>query len=185
MNPQGEVRYRVNDRDEITYVDEGWGWFAQANDAPNLTGPQVLGRSLWDFISDATTHQLYRQVLDRVRLGFPVQFPLRCDGPSCRRWLEMSITSFEIGQIEFMTRLVRLEVREPVLLLAQVEARSNELLRACGWCNRVHIGDAWVEVENAIQQLRLFEWPRLPQLTHGICEMCFQTMMQTLDRMAR
>lgn len=182
MNTEGGVRYRVNDRDRIVFLDEGWDVFACANDGPDLTGANVLGRSLWDFISDATTRRLYETILGRVRRGLPARFPFRCDGTSRRRWLEMAISPLEAGAVEFSTRAVRWEEREPIPLLARKEVRSDELLRSCAWCNRVHVEREWEEVETAVQRLRLFELSRLPQLTHGICGPCLQNLMGTASQ---
>src|SRR5690606_7906888 len=85
--------------------------------------------------------------------------------------------------VEFQTHVLRVEHRTPVPLLARSTDRSSDLLRLCAWCNRVNVGSVlnqWVEVEEAMERLRLFERDRLPQLTHGICEPCLDAMLQTL-----
>ena len=72
------ISYQLNELDEIVSVSKGWTRFALANDAPDLVPEKVLNRPLWDFITDLTTEQLYRQILKRVRSVSP------CFVPFCR-----------------------------------------------------------------------------------------------------
>jgi hypothetical protein len=171
-----EIIYRVNDRDEIVHVSEGWCAFARANHGPE----DVLHRPLWDFVADPTTRQLYRDVLAAVRGGRVIHFELRCDSPAIRRLLEMVISPADAGQVEFRTRVLWEQPRPPAEMLGSDPSRSGELLRACGWCKLVNVGGEWVEVEQAVARLRLFDRPRLPMLTHGICDGCYARMIQTL-----
>ncbi len=184
MSRNAGVQYRIDEKDEITFVDESWPRFAEENDGVHLVGPGLLGRSLWDFITDAATRQLYEQILARVRKGQVAQFSLRCDGPACRRLLEMTITAGEAGAVEFATNPLRLEDRKPVPLLAAGTERSADFLRSCAWCNRIDVGGGeWAEVEDAAERLRLFELHRMPRLTHTICEACLAAVKNTLANM--
>ncbi len=183
MSKESDVRYVINANDEITFVGDSWNQFSAANDGDGLTGEQILGRSLWDFIADESTRQLYQQIVTRVRQGNLTQFTLRCDGPSCRRLLEMRISARPEGAVEFETRTLWSQDRTPVPLLALNTKRSTELLRICAWCNRINVGfgsDLWVEVEEATERLHLFERDRIPELTHGICDDCMTAMTKTL-----
>jgi hypothetical protein len=166
------IVYRIDWQDRITFVNDGWTKFAIENDAPELTAANVLDRSLWDFITDSTTIQLYRDLIGRVRAGRGVQFPFRCDGPRVRRFLqmEMSITR-ERGTLEFATTVVRHEDREAPALLAQAAAFAASTLRICSWCKQVDVRGRWLEVEDAVRELALFDAPAA-DLTHGMCEAC-------------
>ncbi len=171
------VRYRINARDEIIHLDEGWRRFAIDNDAAEFFDTDVVGRPLWDFITDETTRRLYSQIIARVRAGSVAQFTLRCDGPGCRRMLEMTIRSAGTEIVEFATRTARAERRPPMSLLARDTVRTDEFIRACAWCNRIEVGvGVWAEVEEATQQLGLFEGAQMPQMSHGICESCLEQM---------
>ena len=163
----------MNELDEIVSVSEAWTRFALANDAPDLVREKVLNRPLWDFITDLSTEQLYRQILERVRSGEAARFSFRCDASDRQRFMEMSITALENGGVRFETRTLRSVDRPPQSLLGRYAPRADDLLRICGWCKRVDVGGAWKEVEEAVDLLRLFERPRLPELTHGICEACY------------
>jgi hypothetical protein len=175
-----ELRYRLNDRDEIVFVNEAWNDFARANGGDDLVAPRVLGRSLWEFVTDATTRQLYRDVLKRVRGGRQVRLQLRCDTPAVRRLLELDVSQASPGTIDFRTRVIWIEHREHQALLEPDRASSEELLPTCAWCKKVDLGGTWVEVEDAVAQLRLFERPLLPRLTHGICQSCYAEITKVL-----
>lgn len=64
--------------------------------------------------------------------------------------------------------------RRPVLL--SVTQEVSILLTACAWCDRVRLGDAWVEAEDAIRRLRTYENDAPPSFTHTICESCFDDL---------
>ena len=172
MLDEPTVRYRLNARNEIAFVDEGWDRFAAENDAPELMGDAVLGRPLSDFLRDESIAQVYRHLLDRVRRGHPARFEIRCDGPERRRLLSLHVRATTAGEVEFTTTPVRLEPRDPVRLLDRRAPRGSGLVRLCAWCNRVWADDGWLEVENAIARLGLFETQPMPALTHGMCPGC-------------
>jgi hypothetical protein len=46
------------------------------------------------------------------------------------------------------------------------------MLTACAWCERVRLGDRWVDAVRAIAHLRTYEWKLPPRFTHGICDTC-------------
>jgi hypothetical protein len=176
----GELLYRLNERDEIVFVNEAWNDFARANAGDDLVEPRVLGRSLWEFVTDATTRQLYRDVLRRVRGGRQVRLRLRCDTPVLRRLLELDVYQGPPGTIDFRTRVIWIEHREYQALLEPDRASSEDFLSMCAWCKKVDLGDSWVEVEQAVSQLQLFERSLLPRLTHGICQACYAEIMKVL-----
>jgi hypothetical protein len=175
-----DLVYRIDDRDEIVFVNPAWDEFARANDGAEVVSAAVLHRSLWDFVTDDTTRALYREMLKRTRVGRQVEFSFRCDSPDCRRFLEMQVTGRPDGGVEFTTRTVAEERRPAVRVLAPHAAGSDGFLRVCGWCNRVDADGEWVEVETAVARLGLFEESRLPRMTHGICGECYQKMSATL-----
>jgi hypothetical protein len=176
------VCYRIDANDQIVSVDDEWQRIADKISVSHVRADQVTGRVLWDFISDSTTRHIYQRIVSRVRAGRTARFTLRCDTPSLRRLLRMTIRSDETGVVEFRTEPLEIVERAPVLLWSDEAARSDELIRACGWCKRVHIdSDDWVEAEVAVEQLQLFERSALPHVTHGLCDQCLETMEKTIE----
>lgn len=182
MSEAPELIYRVNTSDQIEFVSEEWDHFAAANGGESVLSNKVLGRPLWDFITDLSTQEIYRALLQKARAGRPIQFTFRCDAPWRRRFLEMTIISKGGGSVEFHTRtLLEQERPTPILLDADVD-RADELLHSCSWCKKFLVGNEWVEVEEAIQRLRLFQRRRLPAITHGICDECYERMSEVAER---
>src|SRR5262245_14710670 len=95
MNYDGDVVYEINNRDEIIFVNEGWVQFALANQGTHLIPEKIIHRPLWDFITDSSTCQIYKDIVGRVRAGRQTRFDFRCDSPTFRRFMEMTITAQE------------------------------------------------------------------------------------------
>jgi hypothetical protein len=175
-----DVVYLVDGEDRIVFVNDAWDRFALANAGESITSSHVLQSLLWDYMTDSTTRELYRQVMKRTRKGGAVRFSFRCDSPSCRRLLAMQVSRGEGGTLEFRTRTLREEDRQLAPLPAAKAARSGEWVRVCSWCKRLFVGESWEELEAAIERLRLFECAFAPSMTHGICEQCHQAMVEAL-----
>jgi hypothetical protein len=56
------------------------------------------------------------------------------------------------------------------------------MLTACAWCERIRLGDRWVDAVRAIAHLRTYEWTRPPQFTHGICDPCLDEQLAKRKR---
>ena len=180
---ESPVVYSVNASDEIIHVNDAWNDFAAANDGAALLSPAIIGRTLWEFITEDVTLQLYRRLLARVRGGSgPVQFAFRCDSPGTRRLLEMNILAESGGGITFVVHSLVLEDRDSVDLLDPFAPRGATRLRICAWCKRIPNADGrWMEVEEALPSFEVFAGGELPTITHGICGDCEKVMTRTLD----
>lgn len=177
--------WRIDDRDVITYVNDAWDRFALANEGGAARSGSVLRRSLWSFIVDEITRELYRSLLARVRLlNREATFSLRCDSPSMRRLLEMRVLPLEDDAVEFRTRLLERQPRpaQPIASPSPPAHDAREPIRACGWCKKIFVDGGWVEIEEAVRRLELFHRAPMPPITHGICDVCRQAMLETLAR---
>lgn len=172
-----DVRYVLDAEDRIVEVAPHWEEFGRKNAAPDAT-LHPLGRLLWDFISDPTTRQLYQAMVRRARGGERVRVPYRCDAPDRRRFMELRIEAAPSGSVEFRSRLLRLEPRDPVLLLdASLPRVDRPQIRTCSWCKQMEVEGEWVEVEEGIRRLDLFDAAELPPISHGICPGCEADVM--------
>jgi hypothetical protein len=167
----------------IRAVDPAWSEFAAANGAPELVAPPgPVGQSVFAYIQDPTTADLYRRLFERVlRTGRAVVLPFRCDSPALRRFLEMEIRTGGLSGLQLHTRVLRLEARAPVALLERAALRGEDLLRMCGWCKAVEVAGRWHDVADAVVALRLFEREVIPTITHGICPPCYERVEALLD----
>lgn len=183
MSSTDRLSYVIDRSDRIVSVNDAWASFAKYNAGTDLMPPAVLGSSLWAAIQDATTRELYRLLLRRVRDGTSdLAFRFRCDSPEYRRLLEMRIQCGPEERVAFSTTEVVVEKRSAVPLLDTTQSRSEAMLKVCSWCMLVRLPDErWVEVEQAVAELHLFSVARLPQISHGICPRCFEVMSAAID----
>lgn len=157
----------------IMAVNGEWLEFARENGAPELVREAVVGRAIWEFMEGRETRHISRLLLDKVRrAGESLTIPYRCDSPALRRFMQMEIALVEDGSVEFRSRLLKFENREPVLLLDPHAGRGDEFLTICSWCRRARVASSWVELDEAVKMLDLFSSTVLPQLSHGICQDC-------------
>ena len=78
--------------------------------------------------------------------------------------------------------VVRTERRDPVSLLDTDTPRSGDFIRICSMCKKIFTTDnKWVEIEEGLAQLRLFEAREMPKLTHGLCPICYEVILADLD----
>lgn len=179
-----EFIYRVDPEDSIVFANANWYDFACENGEAALIPGVVVGSPLWSFICNSETRHLYEILLKKIRnTGRSVKVPYRCDSPDCRRFMELRIARLANQEVEFRSRILRLELRVPVRLLEGNVERTEELLIMCSWCKKVAVPDkGWVEVEEAVNVLRLFDKPRLPRISHGICDPCSVSFFQLLEQ---
>jgi PAS fold len=180
-----EFIYRVDAQNRLTDANAAWYDFARENGSHALDSESVIGCPLWDFISDQETRHLFQIVLAKVRqTGRPVTLSYRCDAPDLRRFMQLEIRPLAEAGVEFCSRIVRQESRPHVALLDDTAPRTDTFLNMCAWCKKVALPDeSWVEVEQAVERLKLFEEPVLPQISHGICPACKSEVDRTLRKL--
>jgi hypothetical protein len=185
MMGEPSVAYEVDASDRLTHVNAAWSLVAEAGGAAHLAESRVIGRSLWDFIGDATTRQLYAAILERVRSGVPIAFDFRCDTPTRRRRLQMRLTGRPARGVAFDVSMVEAEDRPSVALLDPAQERGPETILMCGWCKRVPLPTGgWVEIEDAVPVLAVLDRVPPPAITHGMCPACYDRISSQLDRAA-
>jgi hypothetical protein len=108
-----------------------------------------------------------------------VELPFRCDGPGVRREMNLRVASQSSGRfVLFSARLSSEERRpEPQPLLSPEAPRGEETLVMCGWCDRFLVAGEWVEVEEAVARLGLFQLDEMPAISHGVCPACGEMLM--------
>jgi hypothetical protein len=187
MNPEeaGDTyTYGIDFNDVVIGVSENWQRFAEQNRGGSACLPQnIIGSSLWSHISDWETRQLYEAICGNVReRQRGATFRFRCDSPEIRRFLILAVTPMPRHSLFFTSQIVRTESRKPVELLMADAERSDEFLRICSMCKKIALSTTqWVEVEDAVQKLGLFEMNVMPKFSHGICQECFAVAMAELD----
>ncbi len=176
--------YKIDKYDKINSVSGNWESFANSNGWDSEIAPKsVTGRYLWDFIQGNETQHLYDELFKKVRNGGILgPIPFRCDSPSERRYLELTLKPLSDNAIEIQSTIIRTESRDTLNMLAEDECLSNQFLRICSMCKKIDIDkNRWVELEEGLAYLRLFEKQEVPCLTHGICPNCYDIAMSKLN----
>ena len=166
--------HRIDADSRICFVNSAWLDFASENDW-DVDRSLVLGSDLLSSISDPETRHVYGLLVHRVRESRrSVRFRYRCDSPDCLRLMEMRMRYDPTrDQVEFRSRALRIERREPIAVLdTRRLQRSTQPLSICSWCKAVQMAQAWVELEQAVVRLGLLAADVLPRISHGICPDC-------------
>jgi hypothetical protein len=140
-----------------------------------LASPAILGRELWQLITDLTLQHLFDGLFHRLRSGQIAQatYLFRCDTPVSRRLHRLTITPAPGQSLRFQARIVAVHQRPRIPLLDASVPRSSDLLRICSWCKRIPLpSGGWVEIEEALEQLPVLDTGPLPALTHTMCPAC-------------
>jgi hypothetical protein len=190
-SPHGEpsgagtvIEYRIDAADVLVGVGGDWESFADRNDAPELaTTTGTGGQTLWDAIGDGPLRDLWRAAVSRVRAtGAPVTIPFRCDGPTTRRWFDMTLTPAADGSVAFRSVLTFEMTRPEIPALRRHIARDTALapVEICCWCAEASHDGRWQPVEEVLADARLLEAHPPPPVAYGLCPRCSQRMAETL-----
>ncbi len=178
-----QIVYHIDPSHRIIFVNEEWDRFARSNSGEKFTSDKVIGLVIWDFISDPATESIYRELLQTISPGNPVSFTFRCDAPDRKRQLRMIIRLLEDRIVEFSTETLSVTLASQKHLSAYLPGtRSGEILHVCSWCKKIRSDAGWLEIESALNESRLFEQERMPDLSHGICEDCYSEMKSSIAR---
>jgi hypothetical protein len=178
------TRYSINSSDNIVAVGGDWDQLALENNSPSdLLSANIHNRSFWEFVSGDALQHVYRSLMSTVRTGRTLDFVFRCDSPALRRFLKLRMVPGADDGIDFFTETLRTEPRGFQHVFDANAQRTDGLVVACSWCNKLQTGsDLWQEPEDAVEALSLFETQLVPELSHGMCEPCYESVMQKVGR---
>ncbi|MCX7822296.1 MAG: hypothetical protein N2260_02490 [Syntrophobacterales bacterium] len=185
----GETWSYVIDRNDILIdFSENFITFAESNGwKVTSLNRELLGRNIFDFIDGAETRHIYRILFDLIRQNKKIgPIPFRCDAPHLRRFMELYLTPLPEGAIRITTKLLQVEPREPLIALVSSSEKSQRLTKMCSMCKKIEVGDhSWVEIEDGLSLLKIFEHEKMPAITHGVCPPCFRDVMLEIERLRR
>ena len=171
---QQTYRYRLNEADEIEFVDDWWLAFAKENKAEGLNESSVVGHQVWDFIADDATRKLYQEIHEYVRsTGNPVDVPFRCDSPTLQRYMQLTISKAAEDQLLYESKLLRAVPQRRLAMLEPSRGRAESSLTMCSFCKRSLMEPSgWLDLENISLKLRMYDQQTVPQLQYTVCPDC-------------
>ena len=172
--------YELDSEDRIVFCSDTWDNFAAENDGSHLAFDKISGQSIWSHISCERTVGLYQRIFASARAGKPVQFFLRCDSPSIRRLLHVSVSPTIDGRVRTTTLLFRSDEREPLpTVMCEEKPDGEECYTLCTWCNKLDV-DGWRELEAVTGDRDSEGKASPPAVRHGICDPCYDRIDQQL-----
>lgn len=173
--------YHINESDQLVFLSDNWNHFAEKNAGAPL---DLLGQTIWDFIANDDLIAIYQEICHLVRKEQkPVSFDFRCDSPRKALFLKMNILPLENQYLEFRTQPIHEEAHAYYPLLDSKAPRQGELMRICSNCKALWVNDRWLALDEAVAVLQLLQQKNVPQLTHGLCECCYQTFREEIVKL--
>lgn len=174
------LTYSIDENDLLVSVGSGWDQFATANGGAECRSERVLERGLLSFVGGCEARHLYEILFERARRTREVvSLPFRCDGPAIRRFMKLVIHPGPERRLRFDSWILREEARPSIPLLEPTARRGEGWLRICSWCKLVRVGRIWMEVEAAVDSLRLFDKAELPKISHDCCASCAELVLES------
>lgn len=141
----------------------------------------VSKQSIFDFISNRAARELYALLYRQLRsTGGSLVLPIYHETKKVRRHMELTLTVLPSQAILHSCVTIRTE-RRPSTSVSALQAPDQELMVACSWCNRIKQDERWFSIDQLASQERLFQRPNLPELSHGICPACYQTLLASMN----
>jgi hypothetical protein len=141
--------YEIDAAGRVTAVCPEWDAVArQAGGAAGALQAGVIGRPLHQFISGDPTRMYMDAALQAVRLmGQPRRLRYRCDTPTVRRTLEMTLVPLDGGGVRISHGLIEQQPRLRPLVCLPDERLAGEgagVLWCCSLCLRLQqAGQPW------------------------------------------
>ncbi len=164
------VEYQVSAKGIIEHVGGSWDNFALTNESPHLTSANVVGRNIFSFIKGDGVIHVYRTIHDLLARGErrDISFSYRCDGPSTRRDMRMTIR-FDNSSFLYESVVVK---STPVAHRVEIDYSSKHRNTAamCSFCKRFRYpidSPVWNPLNAILENV-----PEPFSISHGVCEEC-------------
>lgn len=179
-----QFHYCIDHADRLIVEDDAWDRFALENDAAHLISSVVNGKSIWKFITGSETRHLYDLVLQKIRAtNQSITIPFRCDSCALLRYMNLTLKPLEGGGIAFCTTITNLKHRENQMMFEASSGKSSMLIKMCSMCKKIKIADDnWLELEEAMQTQGYMEVKTPPQISHGLCPICYKITLETINQ---
>jgi hypothetical protein len=180
------VSYAVDADDRIIAVGRcEWDRLPVVNSAPEPRTESLVGRHLFEFVSDPELRKAYRVLADRITsTGEPAVIAVRCDIPDAPREVRLSIDRLLLRDngpgLLFQVQVVGQAASPPsdvfdieALMIAIKQGSGLPIVTVCSYCRQVRRPgsrdeDDWIQAE---EYRRLGGSPRV-RISHGVCADC-------------
>ena len=96
--------------------------------------------------------------------------------------MRLTIAEDGAGELLYESVLERVEPRSYLAALDSKQSRSNCVLTMCSCCKRALLESVgWLELEDVVMRLRVFDLPEVPDLRYSVCPKCGQIMQNSTE----
>lgn len=143
------LHYEIDGSDRICAVGGDWDAFVRENEcSAGLLASNVVGRSLWGFVTGDDVQALYRACFALARKqGRRLRFGFRCDSPTHRRSLLMRVAAGSGGSILLSTITTSVTPWDELGPLELERPERSSAMVMCGLCRSVRTASAWIPVD--------------------------------------
>ena len=145
------VSYWLDPADRIVRVNLLWDLFALSNGGNHqLLSSEIQGRSVFTFITGDQTRMYLETLLQHARfLHRSVSRSYRCDSPTLKRFMSMSITPVADHLVQLDHTLLKCEpFEQPIMYHHEPDPQAQALPR-CSVCTRLLVKGSWLSPEDA------------------------------------
>ena len=137
-------------------------------------------KPIFAFMSDNAACALYGLLYRQMRsIGGTLVVPLFHETSKLRRHIDLTMTVLPSGAILHRWVTTQTEPQYGTRPMA-APATATTHLTACSWCNSIKQGDHWLPIDQLACHGRLFQHPKLPEVTHGMCPTCYNTLLTSI-----
>ena len=169
------LSYTIDTQNMIVAVGGAWDDFARNNDGDKIVSTLIIGKKLNQFIhGDETLMFVLTMIMSARILNRPVHRPYRCDSPTLKRFMTMTVQPLGQGAVEVIHQELRSEpIKHTVHMVAAPAGSGTSYAKRCSVCNRVKLEGVWSEVDEAVQAKRLVPTvASTVKVIYGVCPDC-------------
>ena len=164
------VSYTLDDDDVIVEVEGDW----------SMVEGDVIGSSIWTHVRSEGLRDLYRRLFERTRGGESIVFDYRCDSPTHRRYMRMTVERAD-ELLRLKSTLLR-EVERDAPLAVVAASRGQTLISRCSVCNAYGVGARWTDITDAVTAHRLLSDDRPVRVVHSVCPTCHGSLSAIVQK---
>jgi len=183
LDGQDVCAYRIDDQDQIQYVNNSWSSFAEQNNGvPSCSFEELKETSIWDQISDAESRMIYKKIFAKARSSkHTIQFTLHCDSIDTVRTLKAYVHPMAHNWLEVRFVLLDESRRDPDAF-TDFSSGTDGIIHMCSYCGDLKDPNGkWNSIEREITDRDIFKYQKLPMISHGICQSCRENFLNSLN----
>ena len=162
--------YIIDNEDVIISTGSNWSEFARENGTTLIDN--VIGQSIWTFISNEKVQELYKQLFNAVRnLEKNIAINFRCDSDQVMRYMEMAVIYASDHQLKIETSTIKEVPRKRILSSPIIYLGIQHGTKMCSCCNKIYLrhSQQWFEIDYALDHNLI---PEPLNVNFDLCERC-------------